>query len=256
MTGAGSVSAVVITRDAAPHLDRCLQSLQWAGEIVVVDGGSRDTSLDIARRHGARVIEHPFDDFASQRNRAAAWARGDWILMVDADEEVTAALRDEIAVRLQQATAAAFWIPRRNVLFGAVLAHGDQWPDWQLRLYRRGAGRYVGAVHERLVVDGAVARLRAALLHHSTATIGEYLRKLRQYTALESTAPVPPAPVAALVLRPPAVFLRSYVWRRGFLDGYRGFLVAALAAFYAFVTLARRRRWDADPPQPHPPDSP
>lgn len=241
MTSGPSVSAVVITRDAARDLDRCLQSLQWAEEIVVADGGSRDTTVEIARRHGARVIEHPFDEFAAQRNRGAAAARADWILMVDADEEVTAELRAEIRARLTTATATAFSIPRRNVLFGAALAHGDQWPDRQLRLYRRGAGRYIGAVHERLEFAGEVGRLQAALLHHSTASIGDYLRKLRHYTALETAASGPPPRIAELVLRPPAVFLRGYVWRRGFLDGYRGFLVSALAAFYTFVKLARRR---------------
>ena len=241
MSARPSLSAVLITRDEAQRLPRCLEALRWADEIIVFDAGSTDDTVEVARRMGARTLTHPFDDFAAQRNRAADAARSDWILMVDADEEVSPELRDEIRATLADGPLSdAFAIPRRNILLGAWLRHGGQWPDLQVRLYRRGAGRFTGAVHERLQVQGSVGRLRAPLVHHSTASIAEYMLKLRRYTALEAPSGSGAAPgVMAFVVRPAVVFLRSYVWRRGFLDGYRGFMVSGLAGFYTFVTLAR-----------------
>lgn len=242
---APAVSAIVIARNEAQRIERCLASLRWADELIVLDGESSDDTAAIATRCGARVVVHRFDDFARQRNRGIDAARGDWILQVDADEEVPAELEREIRATIGSVAAeAAYAIPRRNHVFGGWVRHGGQWPDWQTRLFRRGAGRYTGAVHERLLVEGTTGRLRTPLEHHSTATISEYLIKLRRYTQLEPEARDAAAPsFADLALRPAAVFSRAYFLRQGFRDGPRGFLVAGLAAFYTFAVALRR--WES-----------
>jgi hypothetical protein len=155
------------------------------------------------------------------------------------------ALRDEIVALLRRGPDAdAYTLPRQNIVFGEPLRHGGQWPDRLVRLFRRSRARYVGEIHERPVVDGAVGRLAAPLTHYGTATIDEYLGKLRHYTELEAREMAlrgQRAGVVQLVVLPFASFVRTYVLRRGFLDGYVGFLVAVLAAFYVFVKYARLR---------------
>jgi glycosyltransferase involved in cell wall biosynthesis len=251
------LAAVLITRNEAARLERCLDSIAWADEIVIVDSESTDRTVAIARARGANVYSRPFDDFARQRNWALGKAQHDWVLQVDADEEVPAALRDEIQAVLRRGPDAdAYTLPRLNIVFGKPLRHGGQWPDRLVRLFRRSRTHYAGEIHERVVVDGAVGALASPLTHYGTSTIDEYLGKLRRYTEIEARAMAQRgqrAGVVHLAVLPLASFVRGYVLRRGFLDGYVGFLVAALAAFYVFVKYARlreRQRGGGAPPAP------
>jgi glycosyltransferase involved in cell wall biosynthesis len=239
-----AVSAVLITRDEERRLERALVSLAWADEIVVLDSGSRDRTVEIAYAHGARVDTRVFDNFAAQRNAAAALARHAWIFMMDADEEVTPALRDEIQQLLRgEPRASAYLVPRWNILFGKLLRHGGHSPDLQPRLFHRGRAHYVGEVHERLQVEGKQARLRGRLIHHGTATIGEYLGKLQHYTDLEAKELYQRGGVARAreqFVLPILWFLRAYFLQRGLLDGWQGYLDSMLGSFYVFIKHAKR----------------
>jgi (heptosyl)LPS beta-1,4-glucosyltransferase len=237
-------SAVVITRNEAPRLGTCLASLAWTDEIVVVDAESSDATVEIARQFTERVIVRPWPGFASQKNFATGHAQGDWILSVDADEEVSTDLRREIlAVLAEWPPGGGFAGPRRNIFWGRWIRHGGLYPDWQVRLFQRGRGRFVErAVHESLEVAGEVQRLGGPLVHRSYESVTEFLERAHRYSSLAADdlirggARIGPA---QLVLRPLARFLNMYLVHRGFLDGTPGFLLAALYAYYVFIRSAK-----------------
>jgi glycosyltransferase involved in cell wall biosynthesis len=233
-------SAVVITWNEEDRLRRCLESVAWADEVVVVDAGSRDKTLEIAREFTDRIVVHPWPGFAAQKNFAVAQATGDWILSIDADEEVSPELRRELeGILRRDGTAAGYSVPRRNIFWGQWVRHGGLYPDWQLRLFRRGRGRFVDrAVHESVEVDGAVVRLRGALVHRSYRDITEFLDRANRYSSLAADDLLRrgrPVGAAQLALRPLGRFLSMYVFRGGFLDGWRGLLLAMLYAYYVFI---------------------
>ena len=172
------VSATVITFNEEADLKECLESLRWCDEIIVVDSGSQDHTREIAARYGARIFVRPFEGFSSQKNFAAEQATGDWILSLDADEGVSAELRDEILRRLPGETrVAGFVIPRRNLWLGATIRHGGWYPDLTLRLYRRGAGVWQGHAHEQVVVSDPTEILGHDVVHKSLRDIHDHLRK-------------------------------------------------------------------------------
>ncbi len=245
MAAAVTISAVLITRNEEARLERCLASLTWADEIVVVDSQSTDRTVEIARAHGATVHTHAFRDFAAQRNFALERALCDWILMIDADEEVTPEAAAEIRRAAASDSADAFRLPRRNRVFGRFLRHGGNYPDYQTRLFRRGRARYTGIVHERLQGVECLGTLTQPLLHDSYASLTDYRPKLHQYTTLEAAhrgAQGERGSWLKVLVLPPAVFLRAYVLKCGFLDGRAGFTAARLGALYAFVTQRKLRR--------------
>jgi glycosyltransferase involved in cell wall biosynthesis len=235
---------VVITRNEEERLPSCLGSLTWADEIVVVDAESTDRTVEVAREFTDRVVVRPWPGFAAQKNFAAAQARGDWVLSVDADEEVSDELREEIRRLLAGAPAAAgYAVPRRNMFWGRWIRHGGLYPDWQVRLFRRGRGRFVErSVHESVEVTGEVRRLGGPLIHRSYEDVAQFLERADRYSTLASGdlaragARVGPA---ALVFRPVGRFLGMYVLRGGFLDGVPGFLLAGLYAYYVFIRSAK-----------------
>jgi glycosyltransferase involved in cell wall biosynthesis len=235
---------VVITRDEAERLPTCLASLTWTDEIVIVDAQSTDRTVEIARGFTDRIVVRPWPGFAAQKNFAAAQARGDWVLSVDADEEVSPDLRDEIRRVLAEPPAAdGYAVPRRNMFWGRWIRHGGLYPDWQVRLFRRGCGRFVErAVHESVEVTGEVRRLGGPLIHRSYEDIAHFLERANRYSTLASgdlaRAGTRVGP-AALVLRPLGRFLGMYLLRGGFLDGVPGFLLAGLYAYYVFIRSAK-----------------
>lgn len=234
----------VITWNEAECLRRCLESVAWADEIVVVDAGSTDKTLEVARTFTDHVLSRPWDGFARQKNFALDHARGEWVLSLDADEEVSPELREEIGRVLEQARGPdGYSVPRRNIFWGRWVRHGRLYPDWQLRLFRRGRGRFIARdVHESVEVDGVVARLPGALVHRSYRDVAEFLERTNRYTTLAADECVRAGRgIAALdlVVRPLGRFVSMYVLHRGFLDGWRGFLLAALYAYYVFVRSAK-----------------
>jgi glycosyltransferase involved in cell wall biosynthesis len=239
------LSVVVVTLNEAERIRACLESVVWADELVVVDAESQDKTVLIARELTDRVVVRPWPGFAAQKNFAIAQASGDWILSLDADETVSAPLRAEIEAVVKGAgTAAGYTVPRRNVFWGAWVRHGGLYPDRQLRLFRRGHGRFLErAVHESVTVDGVVGRLTGHLEHRSYRDVADFLARADRYASLAAdewlAAGRPVRPLRDLVARPVGRFLGMYVARAGFLDGWRGFLLATLYAYYVFMRSAK-----------------
>jgi glycosyltransferase involved in cell wall biosynthesis len=245
MSGPLPLSLCVITRDAAGLLADCLASASFAGEIVVVDSGSRDDTVEIARRCGARVVEEPWRGFGAQKNFAVGCAAHDWVLCLDADERVTPELASSIRMAMRKPEVAAYSMARRNRFLGRWLAHGEGYPDWNVRLFDRRCARWTeDPVHEHVVADGAVARLSGDLLHASAESIDDYLAKQNRYTTLQAEAMHARgerASVARLVVSPLVRFFRFYVVKLGFLDGVAGFVHIAIGCQNSFMKYAKLR---------------
>jgi len=245
------LSLIVITRDAAHELAECLASAPFAAETVVVDSGSRDDTVALAQRSGARVIEHAFEGYGPQKNFAVAQAHHDWVLCVDADERVSAELAASIrgAFGNGAPAAAAYAFARRNRFLGRWLAHGEGYPDWNVRLFDRRRARWSAVpVHEKVVADGPVARLAGDLLHMSAESIDAYIAKQNRYTTLQAEAMHAAGERASgwrIALSPAARFLRFYVGKLGFLDGAAGFAHIAIGAFASFLKYTKLRALDA-----------
>ena len=249
MSGPLPFSLCVITRDAAAQLDDCLASVPFAGEIVVVDSGSRDDTVEIARRRGARVVARAWPGFGAQKNFAVGAARHDWVLCLDADERLTpelgAAIRAAAAAFDAPGAPAAYAMARRNRFLGRWLAHGEGYPDWNLRLFDRRRARWTDdPVHEHVLADGPVGRLEGDLLHASAESLDAYLAKQNRYTTLQAEAMHARGERSGalrLVLAPLARFVRFYVVKRGFLDGVPGLVHIAIGCFNSFVKHAKLR---------------
>lgn len=229
-------SAVIITLDAARDIERCLASLDFAAEIVVVDHGSRDRTVEICRAFGATVHERPWRGFGPAKREAVALARGRWVLSVDADEEVGPALREAILALPEAPAEAAFAVNRLSRFLGRWIRHCGWHPEWVVRLFDRERAAFdEKPVHESVRAGGPVGRLDGLLLHHTYDTMGQYIAKLNQYTSLaagEAARAGRRAGPAGAVLRGWSTFLRMYVLRAGFLDGAEGLALCACSGFY------------------------
>ena len=249
MSGPLPISLCVITRDAATQLRDCLASVPFAAEIVVVDSGSVDDTVEIARGCGARVIARDWPGFGAQKNFAVGQAKHDWVLCLDADERLTPELAgaiDGAAPDMTRAGApAAYAMARRNRFFGRWLAHGEGYPDWNVRLFDRRRARWSeDPVHEHVLADGPVTRLAGDLLHDSAESLDRYMTKQNRYTTLQAEAMHARGERAGtlrLVVSPLARFLRFYVVRLGCLDGAAGFVHIAIGCFNSFMKYAKLR---------------
>lgn len=238
------LSVVIVTLNEEERLRACLESVAWADEIVVVDAESQDKTVQIARELTDHVLVRPWPGYAAQKNFAVAQASGDWILSVDADETVSPALRADIErVLRDDGPAAGYSVPRRNIFWGAWVRHGGLYPDWQLRLFRRGRSTFgARAVHESVTVDGPVGRLDGHLEHRSYRDVEDFVTRANRYSTLaadEWAASGRRAHVTDLLTRPLGRFLSMYLVKRGFLDGWRGLLLAALYAYYVAMRSAK-----------------
>jgi glycosyltransferase involved in cell wall biosynthesis len=240
-----ALSLCVITRDASALLDACLESASFADECIVVDSGSVDDTVEIARRRGARIIAQPWLGYGAQKNFAVAQARHDWVLCIDADERVTPELAASIRRALEAPAAAAFAMPRRNRFLGRWLRHGEGYPDWNIRLFdRRRASWSQDAVHEHVVADGKVARLAGDLLHESADSLEGYLAKQNRYTTLQAQAAHARgerAGAARIVVAPLVRFVRLYFVRLGFLDGVAGLVHIVIGCHNSMIKYAKLR---------------
>jgi len=230
-------------RDEVDKIRDCLVSLRFCDEIVVVDSGSTDGTLEICRELADRVVEHEWLGYVGQQNLALSLARGEWVLSIDADERVTPELAAEIqAVLTEGPSVAGFWIPRRVHYLGRWINHSGWYPAPRLRLFRRGQGRWEGGHHLYAVVEGPTGSLRGDIVHYTYDDIADHVRTLNSFStalALEHRARGRRFSWLGLVFRPPLEFLKKYVLLRGFLDGAPGFYVAAISAFSVFLKIAK-----------------
>ena len=238
------VSVVVVTRNEEERIRACLEAVAWADELIVVDAESEDKTASIARELTDHVIVRPWPGYAAQKNHGLDLARGAWILSIDTDEIVSPALRAEVErVVAADGPADGYAVPRRNIFWGRWVRHGGLYPDWQVRLFRRGRGRFSEqAVHESVQVDGDVRRLGGHLEHRSYRDVSDFLARADRYSTLAAEDVIARGGrVHAwdFVVRPLGRFVGMYALERGFLDGWRGFLLAALYAYYVLIRCAK-----------------
>ena len=245
------LSAIVITKDEAANIGDCLDSLAFCDERIVVDCGSSDGTLMIAKQKGARVGFHEWAGFGAQKNYALSLARGDWVLSLDADERVTPELQQAILAALDDSAVNGYEFPRRSSFCGRMMRHSGWFPDRVLRLFRRGKARFSDdVVHERVICDGAVKRLKAPLMHYPVRRLEDAIRRMDSYSTLggeQLAASGKSASILKGVTHGTFAFLRTYVLRFGFLDGAAGFMLAVANAegtYYRYVKawLASRSR--------------
>jgi glycosyltransferase involved in cell wall biosynthesis len=239
------LTLVVITRDAGLQLEECLASAAFAAETIVVDSGSRDDTVEIARRLGARVVSHEWLGFGPQKNFAVKQAAHDWVLCLDADERVSRELERSLRAAMIEPRHSAYAMARRNRFLGRWLAHGEGYPDWSVRVFDRRRARWSeDAVHEHVLTEGSIARLDGDLLHASGESLEAYLAKQNRYTTLQAEAMHARGErfsFLRLLLSPPIRFLRFYVLRGGFLDGTAGLVHIAIGCFNSFCKYAKLR---------------
>ena len=240
------LSACIIALNEADRIGACIESLAFCDEIVVVDSGSTDGTRDIATSGGARVIEHPFEGYRTQKDFAVMQARHDWVLCLDADERVTPALRAAIETAREGgfADVSGYRFARATEYFGEFLRHGNAYPDRVLRLFdRRRGGWHAGReIHEHVVVDGPVRTLAGDLEHRAYRSLDDQLARYRRYATLmaqDMQQRGRRAHLHNLIVNPAWRFLRGYLLRGGFLDGWRGFLFACFETDYVREKFAR-----------------
>ena len=240
------VSAIVITRDAEPTIRRCLESLRWVDEIIVVDSGSTDRTPEICSEFGAKF--HRTADWPGhgpQKNRALDRASGDWIVSLDSDEWMTPELRAEVKRAIAGPPAnAAFAMPRRSSFCGRFMRHSGWWPDYVVRLFRREAARFSeDHTHDRLIVNGTVGKLKAPIMHEAISDLEQMIGKMNMYSSSGARMKLREGRRGSLLialLHGSWAFFRTYVLRAGFLDGREGFILAvanAEGSYYRYVKL-------------------
>jgi glycosyltransferase involved in cell wall biosynthesis len=232
------ISACIITLDEADRIEACLASLGFCDEVIIVDSGSTDATRALAAAHGARVLQRAFDGYRTQKEFAVRAARNDWVLCLDADERVGPALREAIvAAQTLGFTDAGYRFARATEYFGAFLRHGNAYPDRVLRLFDRRRGGFRGdrEIHEHVTVDGTVGTLPGDLEHRAYRSLADQLARLDRYARLMAEhlhASGRRAHVYNIVCNPFWRFLRGYLLRAGFLDGWRGLVYAYVEANY------------------------
>ena len=246
------ISIALITFNEEANLPRTLESVMplvrdGDGEIIIVDSGSTDRTVEIAQSCGAKVFVEPWKGFAAQKNSAMEKASGDWVLQLDADEVLEPELADEISLSTQSSSVVGFWIPRKNFFLGRWIRHGGFYPDPKLRLIRRGAGKFeeYGA-HPTIKVTGPTGRLKYALIHNAYPTLRGYIDHMNSYSSSGAEVAVAKGhrsfSLINIVVRPKLTFLYNYIFRLGFLDGREGFLLHFYHAIY--VSWKYAKAWE------------
>ena len=240
------ISIIIICRDEAEQIEACLQSVAWADELIVVDSGSTDNTREIAGRYTPHVHEVEWKGFGPQKNHALSLATGDWVFSIDCDERAEPGLEEETRSLVKNASHAGFEVPRYNWFCGRRVRFGDWSGDRVLRFFKRASGRFTDdAVHERIVVDGSVGRLRAPLQHHTIRNRQQHHDKIRYYTQLTTRIGQENGKRANIVTaagRGLWTFLRGYVFKGGFLDGRVGWSIAtgqAKSVWWRYAAIAR-----------------
>ncbi len=247
------ISVVLITQNEEANLPRTLESVaplvrDGVGEIIVVDSGSTDRTLEIARTYGAKTFCEPWPGFAGQKNSAMEKATGDWVLQLDADEALQPELAGEIAAAVSGgAPLQGFLIPRKNFFLGRWIKHGGYYPDPKLRLIRRGAGKFEEhGAHPTIKVDGPTRSLQNALIHNAYPTLRGYIDHMNSYSSMGATFTAEKGyrgfSAADILFRPVLTFLYNYFFRLGFLDGREGFLLHLYHSVY--VSWKYAKAWE------------
>lgn len=244
------LSVVVITRDEAARLPACLASVDFADEILVMDSGSTDDTVAVAKSLGARVVHQDWLGYGPQKAAATRLSSHDWVLSLDADECLTPELATHIQEILQAPATVAYSLPRRNRFMGRWLLHGEGYPDWCIRLFdRRFAAWSDDKVHEKVIVDGRVECITGDLLHESEEGLAKYLDKQNRYTSIQAEIMFTTGRRfrwSKLLLSPPLRFVKFYIFRLGFLDGLPGLIHILIGCFNSFAKYAKLRELEGE----------
>jgi glycosyltransferase involved in cell wall biosynthesis len=254
------VSVYIPVLNEEAKIEAALESVAWADEIVIIDTGCTDATIDIARRYTDRIVPHTFEGFGRLRNFGIDQCTHEWILSIDADERCTAELRDAIRAAIEKDDADdAYWIARRNWFMGRWIMHGDWYPDYcQPKLFRKGSMRYRDddVVHEGWDVTGSIGYLKGDVLHFSFASLSDVIRKIDSYSELGAEKLASQGKsygIGKAFLRGLWAFIRIYILKRGFLDGGAGFVIALSnfqGTFYRHAKHAwKREGWERPPPK-------
>jgi glycosyltransferase involved in cell wall biosynthesis len=240
------ITATIITLNEERNIARAIESLRCCDEILIVDSGSVDRTIELAENLGARVIDANWRGYAGQKNWAAEQAANDWVLSLDADEALSEALEAEIwSLKKSGPRFDAYTMPRLARYLGRWILHSGWYPDRKVRLYDRRKARWVGDfVHESVHVDGRLGHLDANLLHFTCESLSEHIKTMERYTTLaaqELAARRIRVPLSRMLLAPAWTFLKTYLLQRGFLDGVEGLTIAYMAAFYTFLKYSKAR---------------
>jgi len=240
------ISAAIICGDEEANIAECLESVKWCDEIVVVDSMSGDRTPEIARKYTPKVIQRPWPGYIAQKNFALEQATGDWVFSIDADERCTPELRAALEGTVASADGIDGFRVRRHVFYlGRWINHGGWYPDWKVRIVRRGRARWTGVdPHDKLVADGPTRDLDADLVHYTYRDFSHQLRTIDRFSDVVVTEWIKEGrrpSLLKLLFHPPLKFLECYVWKLGFLDGWAGFVIAKASAFYVFTKHAKLR---------------
>ena len=239
------LSAVLIALNEERNVGECLESLSFCDEIIVVDSGSSDRTVEEASAHTKKVFRSKFENYSAQKNFGIQQAAGDWVLLVDADERVSRSLAAEIRNATDRPENEGYYFLRLNKIFGRWMKHGANKNDYQLRLVKRQKAVFQGIVHERIYLHGKTSRLKSPLLHYSTNDLSDYMKKCNVYTSMEAGIYRERKDVfspAKMKRRPFLVFIYRAFWQKGILDGLEGLLFCVLSAYYEFVK--RAKHWE------------
>jgi (heptosyl)LPS beta-1,4-glucosyltransferase len=243
------LTAIILTKNEARHVVPCVESLAWCDEVVVFDCYSEDETTALAEAAGARVIQHPFRDFAQQRNAALDAVESDWVFFVDADERATPELGREIRQVIEREDVNGWWVPRHNYIFGRLTRGAGYFPDYQMRLLRAGCGHYERPASEIVVLEGADGYLAHPLIHYNYETMADFHAKQRAREVFEATTLHRQGTKLRLhtfLLQPVRHFWWRYVTLKGYQDGWHGLRLCLLLAYYFgwrnYVRLWRMRR--------------
>ncbi|MCC7498494.1 MAG: glycosyltransferase family 2 protein [Bryobacterales bacterium] len=240
------ISATIIAFNEERNIARAIESLRCCDEIVVVDSGSVDRTVEIAQKLGARVVDAVWHGYAGQKNLASEGAAHDWILSIDADESLSEALEGEIwQLKKNGPEFDGYTMPRLAQYLGRWILHSGWYPDRKIRLFDRRKARWVGDfVHESVDLQGRVGHLKSNLLHFTCDSLSEHLKTMDRYTTLAAEQLVSrgcKAGIGQMLMEPPWTFFRTFVLQRGFLDGVEGVAIAYMAALYQFLKFAKAR---------------
>jgi len=242
------VSVAIITKDEEQNIEDALKSVSDASEIVVVDSFSADATVEICKRYTDKIYQHEWQGFARQKQTAVDYCKGQWVLILDADERVSHELKEEIIEAVKNTGTAGFYISRKNYFLGEWIRHSGWWPDNTLRLFQKDRGRLEPReVHEKVVVDGKADFLKNPLDHFTYRSISDFIQRLDKYSSLaarEIKKKSGRAGLFKLTINPVATFIKMYFLRCGFLDGKKGLVLAMLYCSYTFVKYAKT--WETD----------
>ncbi|MBW7908525.1 MAG: glycosyltransferase family 2 protein [Kiritimatiellae bacterium] len=239
------ISACVIVFNEEKKIRRCLESLTWCDEIVVLDSYSTDNTVEICREYTDRIFLHVWLGYVGQRNKVRTLARYNWILNIDSDEEISPGLRDEILAEFDSGTPQhlGYEFPRQVYYLGKWIHHGEWYPDAKLRLFHKDFGRSEGEEpHDKVVVNGPIKRLKNPLWHYTYDDLRDHLDTLDRFSTISARQKFVQDPRARpmdLLTRPPLRFLKGYILKHGFLDGWHGLIIAITSSFGVFMKYAK-----------------